>query len=232
MGKILIVDDSVVMRNNLSYMLTAGGHEIIGQAANGKQALELYDQLKPDLVTMDISMPIMTGVEAVKHIINKDSKAKIVMISALNQKQMVFDALNYGAKHYIIKPIESNKLLGIVNEVLDSKEEESIKENEQDLGITEPGFRIENSEGKFIIYFNENLGVKDYEALDTAIKGLLFIKPLKIVFDFGILEHLSSEILITIVNLANKIKDSAGSVEYSGKSEKLISKVKTGKVIC
>lgn len=229
MGRILIVDDSIVMRNNLSYMLTAGGHEIIGQAINGKNAVELYDELKPDLVTMDISMPIMTGVEAVKHIINKNPKAKIVMISALNQKQMVFDALNYGAKHYIIKPIDSNKLLRIVNEVLNNTEEENTEENEQNLEMMESGFKIENLEGKFIVYFNENLGVKDYTSLDTAIKGLLFIKPLKIVFDFGALEDISSEILIPIISLTNKIKNSGGSIEYSGKSESLLNRVKREK---
>lgn len=226
MGKILIVDDSIVMRNNLSYMLTAGGHEVVGQAINGKQAIELYNELKPDLVTMDISMPIMTGVDAVKHIIDKNPKAKVIMISALNQKQMVFDALNNGAKHYIIKPIESNKLLRIVNEVLAyNEEEENIKESKESTELMRPGFKIENLNGKFIIHFNEDLGIKDHITLDTAVKGLLFIKPLNIIFDFGTLENISDGILNPIIRLANKIRESGGMIEYDGKNQDLLNKV-------
>ena len=119
MAKILIVDDSTVMRKNLKSILIKGGHQILGEAADGKQALLLYSELKPELVTMDITMPNMSGVEAVAHIIDKDKDAKIIMISALNQKQMVFEALKNGAKHYIIKPIDPSTLLGVINEVLD-----------------------------------------------------------------------------------------------------------------
>jgi two-component system chemotaxis response regulator CheY len=75
MARILVVDDSIVMRRNLQTILTEGGHEIVGQAINGKQAVVFYSDLQPDLVTMDITMPIMSGVDAVSHIINKDPKA-------------------------------------------------------------------------------------------------------------------------------------------------------------
>lgn len=124
MARILIVDDSTVMRKNLYSIFTSNGHEVIGEAADGKQAVLLYLQLNPDLVTMDITMPKMTGVEVVKQIISNDSSAKIIMVSALNQKQMVFEALKNGAKHYIIKPIESSQLLGVVNEVLENNEDD------------------------------------------------------------------------------------------------------------
>jgi len=124
MARILIVDDSTVMRKNLNSIFTSNGHEVIGEAADGKQAVLLYSELKPDLVTMDITMPKMTGVEVVKQIISKDNSAKIIMVSALNQKQMVFEALKNGAKHYILKPIESSQLLGVVNEVLENNEED------------------------------------------------------------------------------------------------------------
>lgn len=109
MANILIVDDSIVMRKNLSLILRNAGHEIVGEATNGRQAVTLYQELQPDLVTMDISMPILSGVEAVKRIFKYDPKAKIIMISAVNQKKMVFNALNSGAKHYIVKPIEQKK---------------------------------------------------------------------------------------------------------------------------
>jgi len=90
MAKILIVDDSTVMRKNLYYIFTKNGHEVVGEAVDGKQALLLYSELNPDLVTMDITMPKMNGVDAVTHIINKNKNAKIIMVSALNQKQMLW----------------------------------------------------------------------------------------------------------------------------------------------
>ena len=130
MARILIVDDSTVMRKNLYVIFTENGHEVVGEAMDGKQAIALYSELKPDLVTMDITMPKISGVEAVDFIVKKDQNAKIIMISALNQKQMVFEALKNGAKHYIIKPIDPIKLLGIVNEVLDqNKKPELLRES-------------------------------------------------------------------------------------------------------
>lgn len=122
MARILVVDDSTVMRKNLRTILTSSGHEVVAEACDGRQASMLYLQFKPDLVTMDISMPNMSGVEAAGEIMKKDSAAKIIMISALNQKQMVFEALKNGAKHYIIKPINPTVLNSIVNSVLEDKD--------------------------------------------------------------------------------------------------------------
>lgn len=118
MAKILIVDDSIIMRRNIETILKEAGHEVVGQAINGKEAVELYGKLKPDLVTMDISMPLMNGINAVSEIIKIDSKAKIIMVSAHNQKQMVFEAIKNGAKHYILKPIEVESVVKVLNSVL------------------------------------------------------------------------------------------------------------------
>ncbi len=90
MAKILVVDDSNIMRRNLKRVLEDGGHEVIDQASDGEEALAKYERHRPDLVTMDISMPKVNGIEAVKNIISKFSDAKIVMISALDQKYLVF----------------------------------------------------------------------------------------------------------------------------------------------
>ncbi|GAU77487.1 response regulator [Fusibacter sp. 3D3] len=118
MARIMIVDDSTVMRMNLKKILTDVGHTIVAEAQNGKEACAQYEKYRPDLVTMDISMPVMTGVEATKAIVSKFPDAVIVMISALNQKKMVYDALKNGAKHYIIKPIDQEKVISVLNEVL------------------------------------------------------------------------------------------------------------------
>lgn len=227
MARILVVDDSIVMRKNLQTILTEAGHEVVGQAINGKQAVIAYSELKPDLVTMDISMPIMSGVDAVNHIINKDPNAKIIMISALNQKQMVFEALNNGAKHYIIKPIEANMLLRVVTEVLAAASEEVSSEARVNIE-TKPGFNIENLNGTFTIFFNSNLGMKDHNELETAIKGLLFIKPLNIVFNFGSIEKLSDEIIIPIIRMANMIKKSGGIADFNSESKSLLARITEG----
>lgn len=118
MAKILIVDDSIIMRKNLEFILKNSNHEIVGQATNGKQAVELYKECKPDLVTMDISMPFMSGTDAVSEIILIDPSAKIIMISAINQKQLVFEAIKKGAKHYIVKPIDAENVIKTIDSVL------------------------------------------------------------------------------------------------------------------
>lgn len=106
MSTCLVVDDALFMRTMLKGILTNEGYEVIGEAASGDEAILKYEQLKPDIVTMDIVMPGMDGLDAVKGIIEKDPNAKIVMCSALGQQQMVIDALQAGAKEYIVKPFQ------------------------------------------------------------------------------------------------------------------------------
>ena len=224
MARILVVDDSIVMRKNLNAMLTEGGHEVVGQAINGKQAVNLYIELKPDLVTMDISMPLVNGVDAVNQIINIDSEAKVIMISALNQKQMVFEALNNGATHYIIKPIEPSKLLSVINDVLTVSDEENIDKNPEVVEV-KIGFKIENVNGVFEVFFNKDLGIKDHIILESAIKGLLFIKPLNIVFDFNEIEDISDEIMLPIIRIANSIKKAGETLKYKAKNQSLLFKL-------
>ncbi|MEN6460547.1 MAG: response regulator [Syntrophomonas sp.] len=120
MANILIADDSTILRRGLALILTKGGHTVVGQATNGKQACLLFEQLKPDLVTMDITMPVMDGVEALSSILKSHPAAKIIMISALDQKKMVLEALENGAKHYLVKPYKDEKVLATINAVLNN----------------------------------------------------------------------------------------------------------------
>jgi len=220
MARILIVDDSTVMRKNLYSIFSKNGHEIVGEAVDGRQAIISYITLKPDLVTMDITMPKLSGVDAVKEIIKKDSNAKIIMLSALNQKQMVFEALNNGAKHYIIKPIDSDNLLAVVDEVLKG-ESKIVEKKKIEIIEDKPGFKIYNQNGKFIIEFNECLGANDLSSLDTAIKGLLFIKPLNMVFDFGNLHNTTDELVKSIIGFGKSVERSGGNVEYKSEDERI-----------
>ena len=117
MAKILVVDDAAFMRTVLKEILTKEGHTIV-EASNGQEMLRRYEEYSPDLVTMDITMPIMNGIEGVKLLKEKYSDAQIIMCSAMGQKIMVLDALRYGAKDFIVKPFNPDRVIEAVNKVL------------------------------------------------------------------------------------------------------------------
>ncbi|MBO9537362.1 response regulator [Herbaspirillum sp.] len=108
--KIMVVDDSAITVRKLSMMLESLGHRIIATAANGKEAIEAYRKYRPDVVTMDITMPEMDGIEATSAIIGEFPDAKIVMVTSHGQEKMVLDALKVGAKGYVIKPFQEIKV--------------------------------------------------------------------------------------------------------------------------
>ncbi len=134
MARVLVVDDSSIMRRNLSAILTKAGHTIVAEAANGELGAKEYEKHKPDLVTMDITMPVLDGIGAVKKIISIDPKALIIMISALDQKFMVLTAIQNGARHYIIKPFSSEKVIDVVNEVLNSASGNPVRKEDKPQG--------------------------------------------------------------------------------------------------
>lgn len=118
MARIMVVDDTLFMRTFIKSILKQAGHNVVAEARDGEEALKKYMLYKPDLVTMDITMHGMNGLEAVKSILDQDKKAKIIMISAMSQKSMVIRAVKNGAKHFIIKPVTVEKIIKVVNEVL------------------------------------------------------------------------------------------------------------------
>ncbi|MRH42613.1 response regulator [Aquibacillus halophilus] len=119
MANILIVDDAKFMRVTLSNMLLKGNHKIVGEAEDGKRAVEMYKNLEPDLVTMDITMPELNGIDAVKEIISIDPNAKIIMCSAMGQQKLVVEAIEIGAKDFLVKPFEENRVLDAINRILE-----------------------------------------------------------------------------------------------------------------
>ena len=118
MNKVLIVDDAAFMRMMLKDILEKNGFQVIGEAANGVKAVELYESLSPDIVTMDITMPDMDGIEAVKKIKAVDSTAKIIMCSAMGQQNMVMDAIKAGARDFIVKPFQGDRVVEAIRKVL------------------------------------------------------------------------------------------------------------------
>ena len=120
MGRILIVDYTLFMRTLLKNILFSGGHAIVGEAGDGDEAIEKYKELKPDLVTMDVVMPKMNGIEALKAIKALDPNAKVIMCTAVGQEQMVKLAIKSGARGYVVKPFQAPKVLEEIKNVLGS----------------------------------------------------------------------------------------------------------------
>ncbi|HLB05696.1 MAG TPA: response regulator [Thermodesulfobacteriota bacterium] len=120
--KILIVDDAAFMRNMIKDVFESmPGFSVIGEASNGIEAVEKYKALHPDLVTMDIVMPLKSGIEATKEITSVDREAKIIMCSALGQESLVMEAVEAGARDFIVKPFKAEKVQEVVNRVLGIK---------------------------------------------------------------------------------------------------------------
>lgn len=118
MAKVLIVDDAAFMRMMLKDILTKNGYEIVGEAENGQIAVEKFKELRPDLVTMDITMPEMDGITAVKRIRSIEGNARIVMCSAMGQQAMVIDAIQAGARDFIVKPFQPERVIEAVQKAL------------------------------------------------------------------------------------------------------------------
>ncbi|PTQ52658.1 MAG: Chemotaxis regulator - transmits chemoreceptor signals to flagelllar motor components CheY [Brockia lithotrophica] len=116
--RILVVDDAAFMRMMLKDILKRGGYEVVGEAANGVEAVALYRELRPDLVTMDITMPEMDGIAALKQIRTLDPEAKVIMVSAMGQQAMVIEAIQSGARDFIVKPFQAERVLEAVRKVL------------------------------------------------------------------------------------------------------------------
>ena len=115
---ILICDDAAFMRMMIKDILSKNGYNVAGEAENGAKAVEKYAELKPDLVLMDITMPEMDGISAVKEIKKVDPNAKIVMCSAMGQQAMVIEAIQSGAKDFIVKPFQAERVLEAVKKVV------------------------------------------------------------------------------------------------------------------
>ena len=116
--RVLIVDDAVFMRMKLRDILEKNGYEVVAEAQNGLEAVEKYGQEKPDLVTMDITMPEMDGVAALKEIKSKNPDAKIIMCSAMGQQSMVMEAIQSGAVDFIVKPFDTDRVLQSLERVM------------------------------------------------------------------------------------------------------------------
>jgi two-component system chemotaxis response regulator CheY len=119
MARVLVVDDAVFMRRMVSDALSQGGHEVIGEAANGAEAIERFQELRPEVTTLDITMPELDGISALKAILEIDPAARVVMCSALGQESKVLESIKAGAKDFVVKPFQKERVLDAVGKALD-----------------------------------------------------------------------------------------------------------------
>ena len=118
MARILVADDAAFMRMMIKNILTQNGHEVVGEAENGAEAVARYAELKPDVTTMDITMPEKDGIAALKEILAGDPSAKVVMCSALGQEAKVIESIRSGAKDFVVKPFQQDRVLSAVTKAL------------------------------------------------------------------------------------------------------------------
>lgn len=114
MRRLLVVDDALFMRKMICGVAAEAGWDVVGEAANGREAVTLYEQLRPDLVTMDLVMPEMGGLEALREIRSRDPGARVVVVTALDQKQALMDSIREGAIDFIVKPFERQRVLNLL----------------------------------------------------------------------------------------------------------------------
>jgi two-component system chemotaxis response regulator CheY len=118
MARVLVVDDAAFMRKMVTDALVKGGHDVVGEAANGTEALDRWQELRPDLTTLDITMPEKDGLAALREIISIDPSAKVIMCSALGQEGKVLESIKLGAKDFVVKPFQPDRVLDAVSKAL------------------------------------------------------------------------------------------------------------------
>jgi two-component system chemotaxis response regulator CheY len=118
MARVLVVDDAAFMRKVLTDALAKGGHDVVGEAANGAEAVVRYQELRPDVTTLDITMPEKDGLAALKEILAADPTAKVIMCSALGQESKVLESIKSGAKDFVVKPFQADRVLEAVGKAL------------------------------------------------------------------------------------------------------------------
>lgn len=243
MSTILVVDDSTIMRRNLVTIFTQAGHTVVAEANNGGQAHLLYRSHLPDLVTMDITMPGINGIEAVKLIIKDFPDAKIVMVSALNQRNMVFEALELGAKHYLIKPITPETVISVANKVLGIQQPKPSSSSDGDEvsptveQIADPielanqlPFQIENINNTFQIKITNYITEQSLNTLNQAIQGLIFVQPLRVVLHFGNIASLPDALLEGFSGIVKALQGAKGTIKVVAQNKEFV-KFVTSKTI-
>ncbi|MCH8837247.1 MAG: response regulator [Candidatus Marinimicrobia bacterium] len=205
MATVLVVDDSRTMLLIMRKLLGDFGHEVVAEAANGKEAIVAYETHNPDLVTMDINMPVMDGVTAVQQIVKRHPDAKVIMVSAYGHSKMVLKAIAAGAKHFLVKPIIAERARKVIDEVLAGSA--SSAAGDLDALQTAP-FSIEKKSAGFVVRIREQLDKPGATALQQALEDLNFSGNLQITLQFPDKVGYSPSISARIYSAVKKLQSS------------------------
>ena len=228
MARVLIADDSAVARKSLREIVNSLGHVVVGEVPNGSQAFVEYAKLKPDVVTMDLTMQGLGGAQATSKIIATYPEARIVVISAMEERRVVIDALERGARHFIIKPINKEKVATVLNNVLQQevdlkKHLERVRkmkgaEDASSLGgsmekeYVAP-YMINAPGGKLVhVVINQTFTLISCQSLALELEEHLIDKP-RVLFDFGTMLKLDQAILVKLNELVLAIENNSGVVK-------------------
>jgi two-component system, chemotaxis family, chemotaxis protein CheY len=189
LANILVVDDSATTRRIISQMAGKLGHTVVAEAKTGIESFEMFEKFKPDLVTMDMEMPEGDGVSALKNIIGKYPEAVIVMITTVGAREKVLECIQLGAKNYIVKPMDEQKFVSVINEVIakfitsnnasekgeDAKSADKINPDNPDSS----NFKLS---GSFVLDIYKKMDDDLVNKIINSIQGTLMVKPLKFIF--------------------------------------------------
>lgn len=240
MARILIVDDSAVARKGLREIVTSLAHSVVGEAENGTQAFVEYTRLKPDIVTMDLTMQGMSGAEATSKLIATFPEARIIVISAMEERKVVLDALERGARHFIIKPINREKVASVLTNVLqqafDKQKHRELVCKMKGMGDSTHSVRPENvympphqiiRDGNLtIVKINANLTMTSCQSLAIEMEEYLTGEP-KVLFDFGITVGLDKKVLAEVDKLIRKIEEGPGILKAVSRNSAFVDFVNT-----
>ena len=235
-ARVLIVDDSAVARKSLREIVSSLGHTVVCEAQNGAQAFVEFAQCRPDIVTMDLTMQGMNGAEATSKIIATFPEARIIVISAMEERKVVLDALERGARHFIIKPITVEKVSSVLKSVLHQKFDlpkhmelvQRLKEKEDLLYKTRsaaeeytPPYQILPDSKVLWVKVNASLTMTSLQSLSIEIEEYLNDSP-RVLFDFGSTNSLNENVLIEMNKLITKIETNSGQVKAVSRCQSFV----------
>ncbi len=213
MANVLVVDDSRTMRLIMRKLLEELGHTVVAEAANGQEAITAFTTHTPDLVTMDITMPVLDGVSAVQEIVAQHPEAKIRMVSAYGHAKLVMKAISMGAKHFLVKPVIAERARKIISEVLSGSDSSGVAAEVDDLQSA--AFTIEEQETGFVVRIQAELDQPSATALQRALEDLLGMNDLRIVLFFPDKVAYSSDVVARINATIRKLGRSHAQVSVN-----------------